>query len=564
MRNPVQTKGSALGSYVHLYWRHYEQYGTRSISPHARTQTLNDNRQAFINYQQTIRQRVRIMPKLQKQLNKAAEDFNTSRQNIIDTMATLDASDKTRQALFERVVANADLGKDVDISLVASMLDFDFTSGSINIATEETLKKFLNEYKPIHIATSKDQQYRRISTLRKRLGTVNNLVNSLLDPALKQTLSTECERMDTIIEDLEKNGMQAEEALSLLSAEERSAITSKDFTQKQVSVSVGQKILAAIKNIETAAIAGDWLAKLRGSFEEIIGTIVQQQINILVPEALSEMLVLGSVKSTMGLDSSMQISLNTDALRQAYGEKGFNQRINNQQTFLKHSLTDTLDLRFQVNYPTKDKVDFSLSLEDRNVGVSAKAVQLQKDWFFNKGKAIPGSISLQKGTSLYVYLMAFQRDQQHLGNHFLNVLAEHEDLNNTNLLRNLANDTLLMAMLYSALTGDITKPNNQLAEILYIYDTSASLSDGSPRVHFISIRELLIDLFNKQQNLKDALVVNPTNFQTATLTNKAIKGEDNKTALMQRLTILLVDARKMKFDIAVKHSYIREYTATNT
>jgi hypothetical protein len=36
------------------------------------------------------------------------------------------------------------------------------------------------------------------------------------------------------------------------------------------------------------------------------------------------MSVLGSEKSTMGLDSGMQISLNTEALRQAYGEKGFN------------------------------------------------------------------------------------------------------------------------------------------------------------------------------------------------------------------------------------------------
>jgi hypothetical protein len=55
-------------------------------------------------------------------------------------------------------------------------------------------------------------------------------------------------------------------------------------------------------------------------------------------------------------------------------------------------------------------------------------------------------------------------------------------------------------MLYSALTGDITKPHNQMAEILYIYDTSKKLSDGTPRVHFISIKDLLINI-SKQSSL---------------------------------------------------------------
>jgi hypothetical protein len=36
----------------------------------------------------------------------------------------------------------------------------------------------------------------------------------------------------------------------------------------------------------------------------------------------------------------------------------------------------------------------------------------------------------------------------------------------------LANNTLLLAMIYSGFTGDITKLNNQKAELFYVYDTS--------------------------------------------------------------------------------------------
>jgi hypothetical protein len=49
------------------------------------------------------------------------------------------------------------LGQDIDIDQIASMLDFDFNSGSISMQVENKLKKFLNEYKPIRISATKDQ-----------------------------------------------------------------------------------------------------------------------------------------------------------------------------------------------------------------------------------------------------------------------------------------------------------------------------------------------------------------------------------------------------------------------
>jgi hypothetical protein len=43
---------------------------------------------------------------------------------------------------------------------------------------------------------------------------------------------------------------------------------------------------------------------------------------------------------------------------------------------MKTNIGDSAEMRFEVNYKTKDKMDFSIALNDSNVGVSAKAVDL--------------------------------------------------------------------------------------------------------------------------------------------------------------------------------------------
>jgi hypothetical protein len=50
MRKTTYTHGGVLGSYVHLSWLKYEKYGTKSRTTDNKTQTLNDNRTAFLNY----------------------------------------------------------------------------------------------------------------------------------------------------------------------------------------------------------------------------------------------------------------------------------------------------------------------------------------------------------------------------------------------------------------------------------------------------------------------------------------------------------------------------------
>jgi hypothetical protein len=63
------------------------------------------------------------------------------------------------------------------------------------------------------------------------------------------------------------------------------------------------------------------VAKIRGSFEEIIGTLSSIPIENLVMESVKNAIIEGARESTMNLDSQMQISLNADALAEVFTPK---------------------------------------------------------------------------------------------------------------------------------------------------------------------------------------------------------------------------------------------------
>jgi hypothetical protein len=59
---------------------------------------------------------------------------------------------------------------------------------------------------------------------------VSVLVDSLANATMKAALNVECEKIAKIIDDLKLNREKAEEALKLLTAEEKRSIISTDFT----------------------------------------------------------------------------------------------------------------------------------------------------------------------------------------------------------------------------------------------------------------------------------------------------------------------------------------------
>jgi hypothetical protein len=62
-------------------------------------------------------------------------------------------------------------------------------------------------------------------------------------------------------------------------------------------------------------------------------------------------------------------------------------------------------------------------------------------------------------------------------------------------MRQDANEALLSMLLYSSLSGDITKPSDDLASILYIYDKADG--KGVQRVKFFSVGEIVKDIMSK-------------------------------------------------------------------
>lgn len=554
MAKQTYTKGGALGSYVHLYWKNYDTYGTHSSS--SQTQTEN-NEQAFRNYLSAVENRISSMPNIYDKLQTASKQFTQGRENII---AAMKQNDALKQTMMEAVVRNADLGANVDISAIARMIQFDIETGSITLP-EQRLKEELatfQDYRKINLASG--AHYTRLSTLKAYLKSLATLLNRLSQMGAPSAalLQADYQALSSIYDQLDKGTDLLAIAKSLLG--EKHGLTNNDFTKKTVPVAIGKILTERMRQLEQTALAADYLAKLRGSFEEVIGTFSSTPVEALAQEAIKDTLTQGMKKSTMQLNAGAQLSLSLDAL--TFGK---NTTINNKNIYVQDQVGDQIRVTYKVDYLTKDKIDFNINIEGRDIGVSAKAVQLQADYFTKQGKQIPASLSLQTGTSLYMYLMAIQRMQQGMGNHFLNVLSTHADGNAPNTMRQQANYALLLTMLYSALTGDITKPHNQIAEILYIYDTSKKLSDGTPRVHFISIKDLLINISKQSQLLQEAVSISP-DISSILLQNRE-EPLNNKTmsqAIAARITRVLEQSRNHKMSIGIKHSALRNYITTYT
>jgi hypothetical protein len=81
------------------------------------------------------------------------------------------------------------------------------------------------------------------------------------------------------------------------------------------------------------------------------------------------------------------------------------------------------------------------------------------------------------------YLLKAQEIIDKTGTHFLNAYA-------TGALTDEADKALTIFLAYTALTGDILKKEGN-AGLLYVYDTSNKLPDGSNRVHFFSIGSII-------------------------------------------------------------------------
>jgi hypothetical protein len=185
----------------------------------------------------------------------------------------------------------------------------------------------------------------------------------------------------------------------------------------------GLKIATNINNeiIKIASVANisNVMSNIKGAFEEILGTMVAPMYESAVEEELSKAMddVIASLRhGTRGSStSSMQIE---EVQYLSQGELAKDKYKNVVTTLADGNLT------FALNYDTKNKADFTITVNNKEIGVSAKAVDLSKNDIITKdGKTIPSHVTVQSGTNLLSYLLKAETLMNKIGTHFLNVYA---------------------------------------------------------------------------------------------------------------------------------------------
>lgn len=576
------TKGGALGSYLHAHWENYNDYGLNSSS--GEKQSENANQEAVQNFYNSIKSRnMSRIKNTSTSLSSLEQSYNDRRKKMVNALFALkDQGSDDAQAFFLKVLENAELGKNVDINLICKYIEQDST-GSIKLDLSKI--KLGEDAKSIY--RPHGAHYTKVSTINGQFVTLKNTIESIQDTELKSILESRYkiihDEWSLIVENLSNFEVIKKRMSSLKFYEgfKGDASTYFDPGDKSknsgtIPVSLGQFFSKKISNVLSTALATSQISKIQGSFEEVLGVYLygpareyaidefEKNLKNYISNDSSQMKISGSQKSTMGLDINATIQLDHKLMEEWY--RAEIKRNKQFQTIEEYKVGPYTDYRFVVDYSTKDKVDFFAQFDNEPVGVSAKAVQLDKQWEDGSQK-IPAGIHIQSGTSLYIYLLAFQRMQAGIGNHFLNIFSSHEDGDfSQTSLRNLANKAMLSALLYSALTGDITKPNSDLAEILYVYDKSKKLASGNiSRVHFFSIQDIVSEIIEKNYEEMNKLVrVGSTDIHMIELKNNMVQPNENlspklmRAAILQRITYALNSARKIKFDIAINNSYFRQ------
>lgn len=544
--------GQVLGNYIHHSWGNYLSAGTYRVEPWSEKQTHNDfDASIFKNYSRVLkahaaRNTININNAKLKQLEK---QINDTRKNKYNALQNLSKQDKQR--LFALVIANANLGDDLDASALAAYMDFDPKTEGITLKT----KLVSNGFGSLNLLKS-GQYYATAQGIRSRFATAQKLIDDIDDIGARRPLQI---RLSNLQRDFEQY-MQAHNDDVKASRKIWGQLKARDAenTINAIPHHVADFIVRELQDILAISTLGRQLAKLKGSFAEIMGALAGNKALEVATDTLNKELPL----ILKGLETSTPGDLGLATSYRLHGSLVEPLSAPTKRALIIEEHDDKGDwFRFKTDYDTQNKIDFVFEYNSELVGASMKAY----DMSVTKGpKMHHQAISLQKGTSLYMYLATMQARQwmPNIGNHFLNVFAHSENQIVTSSLRHDANQALALTLLYDGLTGAVIK-QGALAQILMIEDTAKSLKQGYSRVRLYSIPQLLQEAFQNldtYNSLNYMLQITP-NIPSITLTNEYV-GEKTKDPKMRteninrRISKILMEARKTQMEVYIKKEFL--------
>lgn len=574
---------SAISNYIHLERENYLEYGTYKITENR----SNYSNAVYARFREKIRQ-ISQKFRVQESMEALSTQFNEDRNTKIQYLKELQSRDPASYTDFIRLVLKtADLDKKYNAEQVAKILTIDDSTGTLKL--DSIMNRAASSQTRINIPKI-TSEWSDINTLLSHLDTCDQKINLLTDESTKKWLHLKVRVLRIQLQKIAKDTLEEHQTLQRVFTIDKQSgrtvkrqvgetgVSAEVFGQQRVRLRspLNKDINKEIIQIASMANISGVMSNIKGSFDEVLGAIAAPLYDNVTDETLQDFVqelqqLFASSHVPQGSQTAtMQLTAQEIALSKELNQQELKK---SQYKYVVKGVDDRLT--FALDYETKNKADFSIIIDGKEMGVSAKAVDLSKTTITTKdGATIPAHISLQTGTNLLAYLLKAETVQSKIGTHFLNVYATLGTENNP-LLQEAANSSLTFYLLYTALSGDILKSKGN-AGLLYVYDTGKKMSSGVTRVHFFSITSLLESMLEQKgllapgidiglSNFDDMIYINPTLHSVAarlSIANQKVTEYDNVGAnISARLTKVLGSARTTTLSIGLLNTFMNKAIA---
>lgn len=574
---------SAISNYIHLERENYLEYGTYKITENR----SNYSNAVYARFREKIRQ-ISQKFRVQESMEALSTQFNEDRNTKIQYLKELQSRDPASYTDFIRLVLKtADLDKKYNAEQVAKILTIDDSTGTLKL--DSIMNRAASSQTRINIPKI-TSEWSDINTLLSHLDTCDQKINLLTDESTKKWLHLKVRVLRIQLQKIAKDTLEEHQTLQRVFTIDKQSgrtvkrqvgetgVSAEVFGQQRVRLRspLNKDINKEIIQIASMANISGVMSNIKGSFDEVLGAIAAPLYDNVTDETLQDFVqelqqLFASSHVPQGSQTAtMQLTAQEIALSKELNQQELKK---SQYKYVVKGVDDRLT--FALDYETKNKADFSIIIDGKEMGVSAKAVDLSKTTITTKdGTTIPAHISLQTGTNLLAYLLKAETVQSKIGTHFLNVYATLGTENNP-LLQEAANSSLTFYLLYTALSGDILKSKGN-AGLLYVYDTGKKMSSGVTQVHFFSITSLLESMLEQKgllapgidiglSNFDDMIYINPTLHSVAarlSIANQKVTEYDNVGAnISARLTKVLGSARTTTLSIGLLNTFMNKAIA---
>lgn len=545
--------GSALGNYIHLYKENYMDIGTNRYkdnkSKEVTAKIFEDHAKFILNQAENLK-----IPNL-KQVETTYNELNQKQYKELKYLATdKNLSDKRKENVVRYLMQNLKT-KTMSQETVQKIIDnLEWDDARQTLVYRPKDKDLIKETR-IKLPSIKgnDKTIRQANTILTRAEALRDSIDA--NPELQYIKDEYLKRIDNNI----IKPIKSIDGLRERTTEEIAKLNRKyKYTYYQLSADDSEKYYTELSKIvnEIQGVARI-NTLIQQKFSELLGNMVAEgAVNISygeVAKVLQEGIKIAGDNTTS--KNLKQIYVSADLDLKELDKLGF--KIEKSGTYIdsKSNVKTSYTLKgVGDDKQQKADVEFGLGIQMPKIGISMKNTYLpdkineQIEETVNKF-----SINLQGNSPLILYLAGAQQAYGNdIANHYLNVLAQHEEgTMQGDSIHDAAMRSLGLAIVYSAFTGANQLREGGRAQILAIYNKR---KNGIKQVQFFDICDLMQKI--NREGLDSTVKMSPM-LQSIVLQNAKENDKETKEEnISLRLTKVLADSRKKHISVNILKSLL--------